>query len=392
MPLIIATILREEGATGVQTHVQELRRYLDRTGEPAVLVTPFSAGYLLAAPVFGLRLALVHLSGAASVLWYRHWHEAFLRRALRRRLAKTGECVIYAQGPEAARAALRARRGPHQRVVMAVHFKTSHADEWATVAIKSNGAVYRAIRRAERATITRLDGLVYVSQWARDALLSWLPEAADVPDAVISNFITAPRPETEVRSRGDLVTVGGLSPVKNHRYLLEILAAARRAGRHLTLDVYGADGRCTKALLRQARALGLQQQVRWRGARQDVRELLPGYRAYVHASYSESSSFAIIEAMAAGLPIVTGKTGGIAEICDDSAEARYWPLDDATRAARVLIDLLDCEPDRQACAKAATARFHRDFSAEVLGPRLRDFLINGDRRMPAAQAEMLGRQ
>ena len=69
MPLIIATILREEGATGVQTHVQELRRYLDRTGEPAVLVTPFSAGYLLAAPVFGLRLALVHLSGAASVLW-----------------------------------------------------------------------------------------------------------------------------------------------------------------------------------------------------------------------------------------------------------------------------------------------------------------------------------
>ena len=77
--------------------------------------------------------------------------------------------------------------------------------------------------------------------------------------------------------------------------------------RSLTLDVFG-DGPCRKDLLRQAH-LGLETQVRFRGFRPDVRDFLPGYRAYVHASYSESLPLAIIEAMAAGLPIVAGDTG-----------------------------------------------------------------------------------
>ena len=39
--------------------------------------------------------------------------------------------------------------------------------------------------------------------------------------------------------QGDLVTTGHLEPVKNHRYLLDVLAAANRAGQPLTLDVFG---------------------------------------------------------------------------------------------------------------------------------------------------------
>ena len=42
-----------------------------------------------------------------------------------------------------------------------------------------------------------------------------------------------------------------------------------------------------------------------------MRDFLPGYRAYVHASYNEVSPLAIIEAMAAGLPIMAAKIGGI---------------------------------------------------------------------------------
>ena len=91
--------------------------------------------------------------------------------------------------------------------------------------------------------------------------------------------------------------------------------------------MYG-EGPCQKDLERQARDLGLEGQVRFRGFRPDVREFLPAYRAYVHASYAESSSLAIIEAMAAGLPIVAGDIGPISELCDDGAEARFWPLDD----------------------------------------------------------------
>ena len=374
-PLVIATILREEGITGVHTHVRQLRRYLQQCDAPNILLTPFSWGRALTYPVYGFRRVLDRCHRPAAVAWHRHWHEVFLRNALRRRLAEAGVCVVYAQGPLAAHAALRARQGPHQRVIMAVHFRISQADEWADKQqISRDGTVFRAIRQFEREVIPQVDGLVYVSRWGRDALLSWFPEAAAVPCTVIGNFVAPLRVEPGREPLGDLVTIGNLDLVKNHRFLLRVLAEAKRAGRLVTLDVFG-EGPCRRDLLRLTDSLGLAEQVRFRGFRSDVREFLPGYRAYVHASYSESLPLAIIEAMAAGLPIVTADTGGIAELCDDGVEARFWSLDDPAQAAATLIDLLDCEPARLKMAEAASERFSRDFDASVIGPRLRSFLM-----------------
>ena len=376
VPLIIATMLKGSGITGVETHIRQLRQYLDECDTASTLVTPFSWARPLAYPVFGVRpLVLERCSKPAGLAWYLHWHEVFLRRALARRLAETGGCVIDAQDPPAARAALRARRGPHQRVVMTVHFSVSNADLWVDKKqIKRNGTVFRAIRQAERETIPRVDGLVYVSRWARDALVDWLPEAAAVPSAVIGNFVTPSPAECPAQPLGDLVTVGNLEVAKNHRFLLNVLAEAKGAGRSLTLDIFG-EGPCLADLLRQARSLGLEEQVRFRGFRPDVRDLLPGFRVYVHASYTESSSLAIMEAMAAGLPIVAGGIGPIPELCDDGVEARFWPLDDPARAAALLVDLVDSEPERLKAARAARERFQRDYDVDVVGPRLRSFLM-----------------
>jgi glycosyltransferase involved in cell wall biosynthesis len=373
--LVIATILREEGNTGVQTHVRQLRQYVLRDGMRIPVITPFSQSRKLASVVFGVRMLLDRLSGPASVAWYRYWHERFLRGALRNWLQDAGPCVIYAQEPVAARAALRVRLGPHQRVVMAVHFRISQADEWAGKRkIKSGGLVFRGIRKLEHAVIPRVDGLVYVSEWARGALLEWLPEAAQVQSAVIGNFV-APWPTAAPASlHADMVTTGHLEPVKNHRYLLEILAAAGKAGRRLTLDVFG-EGPLLGELQQHARSLGVAGQVRFRGFQRDIRDFLPGYRVYVHASVSESSSLAIMEAMAAGLPVVVADIGPISELCDEGAEARFWPLDDAAKAAAVLLALLDNEEARLSAASAASARFRRDFDADVVAPRLLSFLL-----------------
>jgi glycosyltransferase involved in cell wall biosynthesis len=301
----------------------------------------------------------------------------FLLNALRRHLAGVGDCVVYAQGPLEARAALRARQGPRQRVVMAVHFRVSQADEYAEPGreLKRDGTVFRAIRRAERDAILRLDGIVYVSEWARKALLSWLPEADRVPYAVIGNFVAPRWTEPDQELLADLVTAGRLDSNKNHRFLLEVLAAAKRAGRSFTLDVFG-DGPLRKNLLQVARSLGLEDQVRFRGFRRDVRDCLPRYRAYVHAAYAEVAPLAIIEAMAAGLPIVAGNLRPINDLCDDGAEARFWPLDDPAKAAAILIDLLDSEPTRVMAANAAGERFYRDFNADLIAPRLRSFLLD----------------
>src|SRR5215472_13684243 len=388
LPLVIATILREEGSTGVQTHFRQLRRYLDGCGRDAKLVTPFSWGRWLTVPVFGVRLVLEKLSGSASVIWYRYWHEAFVYNALRNALARTGACVVYAQCPLSARAALRARQGPHQKVVMAVHFRISQADEWADKKlIRRNGTVFKAIRQLEREVIPQVDGLMYVSKWARNALVSWFPDAASLPFAIIGNFVApAPQPPDK-EPLGDLVTIGHLEPVKNHRFMLEMLAGAKRAGRYFTLDVFG-DGPLRGELERQARALGLDGQVRFRGYRRDVRAFLPCYRAYVHASYSESSSLAIIEAMAAGLPIVAADIGPISELCDEGIEARFWSLDDPAQAARTLIELLGDEMARLAAARAARERFRRDFDANLIAPRLHSFLLGSQPPFRGAEPAM----
>lgn len=376
LPLVIATILRGDGITGVDTHIRQLRRYLDASSMGSTLITPFSWGRALTIPVFGLRpLVLDRCFKPAGVAWYLYWHEVFLRKALRRHLAATGNCVVYAQDAFAARAALRARRGPHQRVILAVHSRISMADEWADKKrIRLDGIVFRAIRQVEREVIPQVDRLVYVSRWARDALLNWLPEAGTVPSAVIGNFVAPLHAEPCEEPFADLVTIGNLDLVKNHRFMLQVLAEAKRAGRSFTLDIFG-EGPCRKDLLRQARSLDLEEQVCFRGFRADVRDFLPGYRAYVHASYSESSSLAIMEAMAAGLPIVAGKTGPIPELCDDGAEARFWSLDEPSQAAATLIGLLECEPMRLRAAHAARERFRRDFDADVVGPELLSFLL-----------------
>jgi glycosyltransferase involved in cell wall biosynthesis len=378
LPLVIAHFCREEGSArgqgGSYTHVQQLRRYLAEGGMASTLITPFSWARPLTVPAFGPRLVLQKFSEPAAAVWYRYWHEVFLRNALHRFLATAGDCVVYAQGTLEARAALRARRGPQQRVVLAVHCGISEADEWAyNQQIRPDGSIFRSIRQIERDVIPRVDGLVYVSVQARNGMLSWLPEAAAVPSAVIHDFVASLDAEPGQEPLGDLVSVGQLSPLKNHRFLLEVLVQAQRAGRTLTLDLYG-DGPCRNDLEQQACSLGLEGQVRFRGFQADVRRFLPGYRAYVHASRFESLSLAIIEAMAAGLPIVAAKVGGIPEVCDDGVEARFWPLDNPAQAAATLLGLLDSEPARSAAAAAAIARFRRDFDASIVGPRLWSFL------------------
>ena len=112
------------------------------------------------------------------------------------------------------------------------------------------------------------------------------------------------------------------------------------------------------------------------GFRGDIRTLLPRYLAYAHAAYAETSSLAIIEAMAAGLPIIAGGIGPIAELADNGVEARFWPLDNPEQAAVIAVELLGSEEARAKAGTAALERFRRDYSAAVLGPQIRSFLLD----------------
>ena len=80
-PLIIASMLREEGITGVHTHVRQLRQYLGGVEWTPRWSRRFPGLRALAVPVFGLRRVVERASRAAGVVWYRYWHEVFLYHA-----------------------------------------------------------------------------------------------------------------------------------------------------------------------------------------------------------------------------------------------------------------------------------------------------------------------
>jgi glycosyltransferase involved in cell wall biosynthesis len=281
-------------------------------------------------------------------------------------------------------AALEARRDPAQRVVLAVHFDVSQADEWVNMhKLREGGRVYRSITELERRVLPILDGIVYVSESARRGVASRVNGVKNVRSAVIPNFVADPLSVVQANAAGrttskatdsaDLVSVGSLQIRKNQQFLLAVVHAANQMGRCLTLDIIG-DGPCRHRLERYARSLGIEDQVRFLGVRLDAQTLLPRHRVFVHAATREPFGMVFIEAMGSGLPVVSSDVGGVTEVFQPGAEGLVWPLDDPRAAARVLIDLLEDEERLSQLSTAARERFERSFDAKVVGPVLEGFL------------------
>jgi glycosyltransferase involved in cell wall biosynthesis len=95
---------------------------------------------------------------------------------------------------------------------------------------------------------------------------------------------------------------------------------------------------------------------------------------YVHSALKEGLPFAIIEAMAAGLPVVAGNVGGIADLFGNEGIARFWPLDDPEEGANILLDLFCSEVAINEAGQAARKRYQQEFHVDAVGPQLLDFL------------------
>ncbi|NUR94041.1 MAG: glycosyltransferase family 4 protein [Kribbellaceae bacterium] len=389
--------MRPAGTSGLQSHVRTFHEYLDGASRAAAVVSPFSLRSLTMKAVFGARLAIRPVSKPAGVWWYRHWHAYYLQKALDRRIADNPNVVIYTQCPVSAGAAIRARTT--QPVVMAAHLNVSQADEWAGKGeLPEGGRLYRSIRAYEESLLPQLDGIVYVSDFARTVLEERIPALRNVPSVVVPNPVnpspasTAPTAPTATLAStasltaepADLVTVGFLESRKNHAYLIDILGAAARRGHRYTLDIIGS-GPDRRALQARADGHGVGDQVRFLGYQADPPALLPGHRLYCHTAIIENLPIALLEAMAAGLPVLAGAVGGIPEMVRPGVEGQFWPLDDAETAAGVLIDTLQDEGRRTAMAAAAKLRAVTEFSREVVGRRLTDFLDTVELRQGSLQ-------
>lgn len=374
-PIIVATLLHENGQTGVHSHFNTFRRYLTQRCNHISVVTPFHYYRAIVYPIFGLRRLIDRLSGSASVLWYRYWHYILLKHALRRSRHLNSSAVIYAQCPLSAKAALEVRRPGYHRVIMVAHFNVSQADEWAEKrGIPADGQVYKSIRRLEEEVLPQVDGIIYVSQYMKQQLETRIPRLKQISSRIIPNSCRAATWHGARDVEGDLITIGTLEPRKNQEYLLMVLAHAKKMGYRYRLTVVG-DGPDRNALHRRAMELGLEDQIVFLGNQPGAARFIWGHRVYVHGATMESFGIVLAEAMAAQRPVLAAPVGGIPEVFDDGVEGFYWSLDNPQEGAGHLIKLLE-DPDLyKRMAHAAGERYKRAYTAERMGTDLLDFMM-----------------
>lgn len=159
--------------------------------------------------------------------------------------------------------------------------------------------------------------------------------------------------------------VARLVPRKGHLHLFEALAQVLGKRTDVHLLVVG-DGPGRDDLERACRQRGLTGHVHFLGERRDVPRILRCIDLFVLPSESEGFGRVILEAMAAGQPVVASRTGGIPEIVVDGETGfLVTPRQPAELAARILA-LLDDRPRAAAFGRAGQHRVREHFSQQAM--------------------------
>jgi glycosyltransferase involved in cell wall biosynthesis len=170
-----------------------------------------------------------------------------------------------------------------------------------------------------------------------------------------------PTPDLEAESECRAIHVGRLIPLKDQFTLLRATRLVVDAAAEFRLDIVG-DGPAREELNALAAELRLTNHVRFLGLRKDVRTLLPSAEFFVLCSWSEGLSISILEAMAAGLPVVATDVGGNREIVAEGRTGFLVPAKSPNALARAMLELHHNPALLRRMGQAARARIEQEFN------------------------------
>jgi len=160
-----------------------------------------------------------------------------------------------------------------------------------------------------------------------------------------------------------VATVGRLTAQKGHRYLID--AATTILSAHPdTYFLFIGDGELKDELQSQVQKAGLSRHVHFLGNRDDVPDLLAAVDLFVLPSLWEGLSIALLEAMAAGKPIVATAVSGTIQVMISGQTGLVVPLGDSGALADAIIQLLSAPAQAQAMGQAAKQHVKVNFSAQ----------------------------
>jgi len=221
-----------------------------------------------------------------------------------------------------------------------------------------------------------IDATIAVSNDVRDSLV----RAAGLPRRrirVIRNGINLARPPAATdglppREPGEVRIgyFGRLSPEKGVHVLLQAFAALADDVPHARAFIVG-DGPDRAALEALAGRLGLGERVRFLGFRSDARALMGQVDVVAHVPLYEGFGLVVLEAMAAGRPVVTSDApGGLRDIVRPGETGLVVPVGDIGATARALRCLAWAPELRQRLGRAGRERCLHHFSARATAERV----------------------
>ncbi|HEX8984156.1 MAG TPA: glycosyltransferase [Bryobacteraceae bacterium] len=164
--------------------------------------------------------------------------------------------------------------------------------------------------------------------------------------------------------------VARLSSEKGVEHLIEAFAGVRKQFPKAQLAIAG-QGPLQETLEARARALNLNGSVEFLGFRPNVAPFLRSLDLFVLPSLTEGIPLALLEAMAAGLPVVATAVGGVPEVIEDGVSGVLVPHGNAEALERSVIGLL-AAPERCAALGAkASAHIESEFSLAQMALRYR---------------------
>jgi len=248
------------------------------------------------------------------------------------------------------------------------------------------GLKNRAYEWLQRRSFRRMDAVVAVSRAQAAQLGRRMPagRVVVIPNAWDGRIPEAPRSEARralgIPAEGFVAGwVGRFTDEKGADLFLDALAHVPGGSSTVHGALLGAGARQT-ALRARAERLGLGARVTWCGSVPDAGRWFRAFDTFALTSRTEGVPIVLFEAMAAEVPIVATRVGGVPDVLDER-EAWLVPVGDATALAEALESSRRNAADARARARAAQVRLRRDFGSSQWVARYADLY----RRVAAAR-------
>jgi glycosyltransferase involved in cell wall biosynthesis len=172
--------------------------------------------------------------------------------------------------------------------------------------------------------------------------------------------------------------VGRLTAVKDLPTLLRAMAIVARSSR-ARLVIIG-DGELRSELQNLAARLGISERVQFVGWEFDLAKIYQSIDCLVLSSINEGTPVAVIEAMAAGVPVVATDVGGVPDVVSDGRTGSLVPPRDPEKLARAMLRLAEDPVLRARMSAAARADAVRRYGAERLADDIASLYRHGVER------------